>query len=229
MSSSLPPMASATSSSSSTSPYPSNHKQTKPVWETEYISRNSEKTIHASWSLKPTLVKPVQNRNQIKISPVSATKQKRKQHHIEERFKQTIVLQNSLIETLRAQISEKPHQCPECPKFFKRPDHVRSHIRRKHPTLVSSINNTYCEECEKHFTRPIYLAHHTCSPNSRCKYALLRCKMSILTRFSYSSFIPLWVMSCKLVFVVFSYSTHGIRKTPAGLKAFYGSGLELSL
>ena len=179
-------------------------------------------------SLKPTLVKPVQKRNQIKISPINATKQKGKQHHIEERFKQTIVLQNSLIETLRAQISEKPHQCPECPKFFKRSDHVRSHIKHKHPTLVSSINNTYCEECDKHFTRPIYLAHHTCSPNSLCKYVLLRCKMSILTRFSYSSFIPLWAMSYKLVFVVFSYPTHGIRKTPPGLKAFYGSGLEFS-
>lgn len=56
-------------------------------------------------SLKLILIKLVQIRNQIKFSSVSAMKQKRKQHHIEKQFKQTIVLQNSFIETLKIQIS----------------------------------------------------------------------------------------------------------------------------
>ena len=148
-------------------------------------------------SLKPTSVRPDQTCDQIKSSLLSTTEQGRKQHDIEEQYKQKIILQSSLIEALRAQISEKPHQCPGCPKFFKRPDHVRSHIRNKHPALARSIDNTTCEKCDKHFTRPIYLRQHNCSPVSCCKYAHLHCKMSILTRFLTASLPPAHSYRCE--------------------------------
>ena len=150
-------------------------------------------------SLTNTSVKPVQTCNQ--------TKQKRKQHrdNLIEQYEQTIDLQKSLIEALKAQISEsenseKPHRCPECVKSFQRSDHVRSHIRIKHKqlALASSIDNIYCKKCEKYFARPIYLTKHSCSPNSPCRYPPLRCKMSILIRFHTASSSPVRCESCNL-------------------------------
>jgi len=189
-----PKMASSTFISTNANSHSPSHKQkgraSVPLETHEKLSITAGTTRRRQTrlgSLKPTSVEAVQARNHTKPPAINAKKQKRKQHHTEEHYKQTIILQHSLIEALRAQISEKPHQCPECSMSFKRSDHVRSHIQHKHPALAPSLDNTYCEKCDKSFTRPIYLVRHTCSPSDRCMCAPSRCIVPILTRLSTAS------------------------------------------
>ena len=108
------------------------------------------------------LVESIQDGHHIDQPPISAKRQKGKQVHPEEHYRQMIVLQQSLIESLRARIFEKPHQCPKCQKSFKRRDHVRSHIKHRYKDLASSLYDTHCKDCDKRFTRPIYLLNHDC-------------------------------------------------------------------
>ncbi len=165
---------------------------------------NRRHQLHGS--LKPTSAKPIQTRTHTK-PPTIHVKKRKDEHHTEEHYKQTIVLQQTVIEALRAQISERPHQCPKCSKSCKRSDHVRSHIRIKHPELAPSLDETYCEKCEKRFARPVYLAQHTCVPNSRSEYAALTWIILILTCFLSVTLPATRLLRCEQCQVDLSTST----------------------
>lgn len=50
----------------------------------------------------------------------------------------------------------KPFPCPDCPKQFKRSEHLKRHIRSVH----SNIRPFHCKYCEKQFSRSDNLAQH---------------------------------------------------------------------
>lgn len=145
-------------------------------------SGTSNRRLKRTGSLQPTSTRPVQTRRHTKTPTPPAKKRKEKKHSRKELYKQAIVLQQTVIDDLRAQTLERPHQCPECSKSFKRTDHVRSHIRIRHLELVSSLDKTYCEKCEKRFARPMYLTQHTCGTKPCRKCADLTWIMSILMK-----------------------------------------------
>ena len=161
-------MSSATSKSSGRRFCPSNRNETKPIRESAEISK--KRSSHQRF-LKPDLVGLVQGCNRPRL-----------RGRMEGQLRRTIVLQRSYTEALRAQISEKPHKCPECPRSFNRSDHVRAHMRNQHSTLAFSVGETHCKKCDKRFPKLKDFVKHECLPNAR-RYALLRCQTSLLTYF----------------------------------------------
>lgn len=51
---------------------------------------------------------------------------------------------------------DKPFPCPDCPKQFKRSEHLKRHIRSVH----SNIRPFHCKYCDKKFSRSDNLAQH---------------------------------------------------------------------
>jgi len=219
-------VASATSISLHATRRPSGHSQpSKSSVSLETLERLSissgtpSRRLNRHASLKPTSENPVQTRTHAKTPTMCVEKRKGNKHQTEEQYKQRIVMQQTVIDALRAQIAEKPHQCPKCSKSSKRSDHVRSHIRLKHPELAPSLDKTYCEKCEKRFTRSAYLAQHTCAPNSRSKYAAfdldyVNSHIFAFSKSTGSSLTSLRAVSGRLVYLNFPYSTHENQKTP---------------
>ena len=226
MPSTVSQVASATSISLHATRRPSSHSQPgKSSVSLETHERLSipsgtpNRRLNRHGSLKPTSDNPLQTRTHTKNPTTRVKKRKGNKHQTEEQYKQRIVMQQTVIDALQAQIAEKPHQCPKCSKSSKRSDHVRSHIRLKHPELAPSLDKIYCEKCEKRFTRSAYLAQHTCAPKSRSKYGAFDLKyvnshILVFSNSTGSSPASLRAVSGRLVYLDFSYSTHENVKTP---------------
>ncbi|CAH6719762.1 hypothetical protein CLIB1444_02S15940 [[Candida] jaroonii] len=65
------------------------------------------------------------------------------------------VLKNQPI-VIPPQEEGKPFTCPDCPKQFKRSEHLKRHIRSVH----SNVRPFHCKYCEKQFSRSDNLAQH---------------------------------------------------------------------
>lgn len=65
------------------------------------------------------------------------------------------VLKNQPI-VIPPQEDGKPFTCPDCPKQFKRSEHLKRHIRSVH----SNVRPFHCKYCEKQFSRSDNLAQH---------------------------------------------------------------------
>ncbi len=131
------------------------------------------------------------------------------------------------IKTLKTQILDKPRQCSGCSKTFKRSNHVRSHVKRMHSALASSLKKIECEKCDVRVTRSCYLSNHDCSSNSRCMYVPSNWILSFLIRNSINSFLEtLRALLCKFMFLVFSQSTSTVKKSQRDCRTIYESKLE---
>lgn len=151
--------------------------------------------------LKPTSAKPVQNRTHSK--PTTIHVNKRKGRSI---IQKSITGCNKLSSRIFELIARRgPTECPECLKSCKRSDHVRSHIRLKHPELALFLDETYCEKCGKRSTRPVF---RTLAASILLDLDYLNSSMRSFSKSTGGSLASLRAVLGRSVYVDFSHSTY---------------------
>jgi len=65
------------------------------------------------------------------------------------------LLQGMILAPAAADPCNRPHQCPYCPKSFKRKDHLKEHVR-----LHTGEKPYPCQHCDKAFVQKHQLVDH---------------------------------------------------------------------